>query len=211
MIKLIPTIIIEAPTENIKVELNYRRLISLSFNEKKRADFDLPSWGIISNSGNLSFNDPYGEIIDYANKGLLRKRAKIQIDLYNSLGVTKKSRKLGEFYSNTWNYDNNNHSVNLSFADDLISWQDIYSGGYPLQETKEMSAYELYKLLEAEANEYDYYFAITEQAEARIKERNIGAPFIEAGTLWQQWDRFSNALALQIYKKNEKVIVDTGI
>ena len=66
-----PTIIRGIYTD-VSIDLDYNNLISMSGSIFERSDYKLPNFGIISNSGNIEFNDIDGEILDYAEEGWLK-------------------------------------------------------------------------------------------------------------------------------------------
>lgn len=109
------------------LEIGRRNIVSLERSIIDRSDIKLPSWGIISNGGSLEFNDAKGEIEDYAEQGVLRKGQKVNVYINNTLIPTLK-QKIGELYTNEWNYDNNNRLVSVSLTDELELWQDKVVG-----------------------------------------------------------------------------------
>jgi hypothetical protein len=72
----------------IVIDIDYRNLISLNRSITYRGDNKLPSYGIISNTGNLEFNDLNGEVKDYAEQMLLTSDLKVVINLNNTLSKT---------------------------------------------------------------------------------------------------------------------------
>jgi hypothetical protein len=110
-----------------EIQLDYGQIISLEFKTTDRADINKPSYGIISNGGNISFKDVFynGEYIfsKYAQKGYLKNKATIELCLRNT--KNGKEETIGTFESEKFEYDNENKIIDLSFVDDLQSWQDI--------------------------------------------------------------------------------------
>jgi hypothetical protein len=81
---LYPLVIMGVYVE-ITIDIDYRNLIALNRSITYRGDNKLPSYGIISNTGNLEFNDLTGEIRDYAEQLLLTSDLKVEITLKNTL------------------------------------------------------------------------------------------------------------------------------
>ena len=110
------------------IPLNNKRIISISANSFDRSDITRPSYGIISNTGELEFNDFDSEFLNYANQRLLTSDLPVSIFLNNTLYKTTR-QQIGKFQTRSWNYDNNNKRVSVSLKDDLEEWQDISING----------------------------------------------------------------------------------
>jgi hypothetical protein len=83
----------------------------------------MASFGIISNSGNLSFIDYDGRILNFAKSLKLNSKAKINIDLTDT--ISKATTQIGDFFAGKWNYDNNSSNVSVSLVDGLQKMRDI--------------------------------------------------------------------------------------
>ena len=102
----------------ISIVINRRNIISLESSIFDRSDLKLPSFGIISNTGNIEFNDLDGEIKDYAERLLLQSGLSCEIRLNNTL-VDGASELVAEMETDQWDYDNDNRVVSVSIKDDL--------------------------------------------------------------------------------------------
>lgn len=210
-----------------KIDINRNNLISMSSQIADRSDFKLPSFGIISNVGNLEFNDQFGEIQFYAEELLLQSGLTCEIFLNNTL-VDGKSEKIGNFETDQWDYDNDNRSVSVSLKDDLEEWQDInveavsYDARNP-QEKPLMWVYEHLWKLTSNRNSYvnangeiitasgNYnmlsFYELDEDTQTVLNETYMQYPLLESGSLWQQWTKLCQVCQLHIYKENDGVIV----
>lgn len=221
-----PLVITGIYTE-VDINIDYRNLISLQRTIYDRSDLKLPSFGIISNTGNIEFNDNDGEVRDYAEQLLLQSGLKCEINLNNTL-VEGASEKIGLFETDQWNYDNDSRVVSVSLKDDLEEWQEINVATIEYDprviEHKPFSwLYEhLWKLTsnrEAYVNTYGEVVSGTgnynmlslveldEETQAVLNNTYIQYPLLESGSLWQQWTKLCEVCQLHIYKNNDGVIV----
>lgn len=194
----------------INIDINYRNLIGLSAQIFDRSDYKLPSYGIISNTGNLEFNDLDGEIKDYAEQMLLSSDLKVKIDLTDTLSGISEQVALME--TENWDYDNDNRSVSVSLKDDLVEWQDIYIAGINYDPSNPFATIEKGNLLKI----YDYLYEKTPskynmissddldyQTKSIIQKITMEQPILKDGTLWEQWNKFCQVCGLYIYKNSK--------
>jgi hypothetical protein len=197
---------------DISIDIDYRNLIGLNRSIIYRGDSKFPSYGIISNTGNLEFNDLDGEIRDYAEQMLLTSDLKVEITLNNTLANTHE--KVGIFETKDWDYDNDNRSVSVSLKDDLEEWQDIQVDGFgydprePFKIIADGKMSNLYIWLQNKTKTPEKYqmlaFEELDQKTQNILENTkIKYPFLESGTLWEQWQKLCEICGLYIYKNNE--------
>lgn len=193
----------------VNIDIDYRNLISISRSIFDRSDFKLPSFGIISNTGNIEFNDNSGEIRDYAEQLLLDSGLKCEIKLNNTL-VDGASERIGLFETDQWDYDNDNRVVSVSLKDDLEEWQDILLEEYPLQNA--MTMYEIYEYLVGKTPSKWEFILDNETTTTRLKNITCPYPYLESDNLWAQWQKLCEVCALYIYKNNDgKVVVQHKI
>lgn len=196
----------------ISIDIDYRNLIALNRSITYRGDNKLPSYGIISNTGNLEFNDLDGEIKDYAEQMLLTSDLKVYINLNNTLANTHE--QVGVFETEKWDYDNDNRSVSVSLKDDLEEWQDIQVQGFdydPRDRFKiiaEGKMSNLYKWLQKPTITPSKYEMLSfEQLDDKTKKildtTIISYPLLESANLWEQWTKLCEVCGLYIYKNNE--------
>lgn len=193
----------------VNIDIDYRNLISISRSIFDRSDLKLPSFGIISNTGNIEFNDNSGEIRDYAEQLLLDSGLKCEIKLNNTL-VDGASERIGLFETDEWDYDNDNRVVSVSLKDDLEEWQNILLEEYPLQNA--MTMYEIYEYLVGKTPSKWEFILDNETTTTRLKNITCPYPYLESDNLWAQWQKLCEVCALYIYKNNDgKVVVQHKI
>jgi hypothetical protein len=202
----------------ISINIDYQNLISLNRSITYRGDNKLPSYGIISNTGNLEFNDLNGEVKDYAEQMLLTSDLKVEINLNNTLAKTHE--QVGIFETRDWDYDNDNRSVSVSLKDDLEEWQDIQVQGFsydpinPNTILREKTMANLYVWLQDSKRTPSKYQMLSfedldEKTQNILKSTFIKYPLLENNNLWEQWNKLCQVCGLYIYKNNEGKTVCT--
>lgn len=182
----------------LSINIDRKNLISISRSIFDRSDLKLPSYGIISNTGNIEFNDFDGEVRDYAEQLLLESGLKCEIKLNNTL-TNGATQTIGLFKTDEWDYDNDNRVVSVSLKDDLEEWQDILLEEYPLQNT--MNMYEIYQYLVSKTPS-KWNFVIDSFTRNRLESIICSYPYLEENNLWAQWQKLCEVCALYIYKNN---------
>ena len=188
-------------------KFDYSNLLSLERKIIDRSDIKLPSYGVISNAGQMAFIDKNKRFLGYANNGSLVSGIPIEIYLTDTL--SKKSERVGIFYSDKWNYDNNNREVSVSLKDDLEEWQDIqverinYDPRNPFKVFHTMA--DLYKVLHKLTDDkYKMlsFSSLDEGTRWQLERIAIPYPLLESGSLWAQWDKLCQVCRLHIHKNN---------
>ena len=189
------------------VDINSQNLISISRSIFDRSDLKLPNYGIISNVGEIEFNDTDGKILEYANNLMLQKGLRCEIYLNNTL-VEGAKELIGVFETDQWEYDSDSRVVSVSLKDDLEEWQDIYVEGisYDPRNPVESPFSDLYKKLWNITNKLYPMIPFIRLGEKTINcldNTYIKYPLLESGSLWQQWQKICEACQLHIYKEND--------
>lgn len=199
------------------INIDYHNLISLNRNITYRGNNKLPSYGIISNIGNIDFNDVDGKILEYAEQLLLTSDLKVEITLNNTLIGTHE--KVGIFETENWTYDNNNRSVSVSLKDDLEEWQDIQIEGFnydprnPSAILPNKTMADLYNWLQGQDKNGNYRTPqkyqmlalneLDENTQSILANTIIKYPLLENASLWRQWTKLCEVCGLYIYKNNK--------
>ncbi len=187
---------------NFVYELNNRNLKSFDFANADRSSLELPSYGVISNSGNISFVD-YSRIVEESiEKDLSLNNLKVDIIVKNL--ISDLFQEVGVFYTDKWNYDINNLEVSVSLKDDLVEWQNISLDRYTLKD--EMTFYQIYEYLKSKTPS-KFEFDIDNDTKSFLEKTYCKYPYIESGSLWSQFDKLCKVCALHIYKYKNKVLV----
>lgn len=194
---------------NINIDIDYSNLIDIESSIFDRSDIKLPSYGIISNGGNIEFRDTNGEIRDYAEQQILSQGLKVEIMLNDTLAQTEE--QVAIFNTDTWDYDNDNRTVSVSLKDDLEEWQDIAIQGFgydvdnPRKDLPNQTMADLYRWLHAKTpSKYNMlpFESLNAETQQVLSATRIEYPFLEDGSLWEQWTKLCEVCALSIYKNN---------
>jgi hypothetical protein len=172
----------------------------------------LPSYGIISNVGDVSFNDICGQIAYYAELLILGSDLKVVMMLNDTL--SSKSELMAIMETQDWNYDNDNMSVSVSLKDDLVEWQDIsvdginYDPRYPNKVLTNGTMEDLYKWLQdGQRTPSKYQMLPFEELDTSTKgiltNTEIDYPLLKSGSLWEQWTKLCQVCGLYIYKNSQ--------
>ena len=199
-----------------EINFNNHNTVSLERSIFDRSDTKLPSYGIISNTASLEFNDANSKFLGYAISGMLNQGIKVEFFINNTL--YKNSEKVGEFFSSNWEYDNDNRSVSVSLKDDLEEWQDIQVQGFdydprkPFEIIGEGRFHNIYKWVWGKTpNKYQMldYDSLDETTKGILYATKINYPLLKSGTLWEQWQKLCEVCGLYIYKNNKGKVVCT--
>lgn len=194
---------IESIFSGLKINIDKRNMLSYNGIIQKKADEKFPSWGIVSTTGNISFNDTNGEIGDYADENILIQDLNVEVELLNTLN--KKSSKIGSFKTDTWNYENNSREVSVSLKDDLTEWQDIFVEGfsYDPRKAESITAKEIYDYLVGETPaKYNMmsYDELDTTTKNTLNNTVIPYKLLYDGNLWEQWTKLCEICACHIFK-----------
>lgn len=196
------------------IEIGRNNLISIECSIFDRSNLKLPSFGIISNTGNLKFNDTDGLILKYAEQLMLEKGLPCELYLNNTLS-SNGSTLIGLFETDEWDYENDNKVVSVSLKDDLEEWQEINISAIEYDPRKSIEENtKPFKWL------YDYLWGLTkinytmlsfdeldEETKYVLENTYIQYPLLEADTLWTAWGKLCEVCQLHIYKNNDGVVV----
>lgn len=202
---------------DLSIDLDYRNLTSISGKIFDRSDINLPSFGIISNSGNIEFNDTDGEILDYIENGWLQEGLEVKMWLTNTLANNKQT-KMGTYTTANWSYDNDNRSVSVSLVDNLVEWQDIHIEGFsydprnPNKVLANKTMKDLYQWLRGQTptkyrDTMKFFSELDTDTQTHLSSIVIEYPYLESANLWSQWNKFCQATQTHIYKDYEGNIV----
>lgn len=194
---------------DLNLDINRYNMTSLESSLFDRADTSMPSFGIISNTGSIAFNDINGEIKDYAEQQILKSGLNVIITLNNTL--TRKSEVVGTLKTADWDYDNYNRAVNISLKDDLEEWQEINVAEFYFDlrwKKKQPLKYFYDYLYDKTPKKYNMlsFDELDEKTKDILENTIVSYPYLEKNTLWQQWQKLCEVAQLHIYKQNNRVI-----
>lgn len=219
-------LVIQTIYSALDIIIDLRNMISLNSRIIDRSDIKMPSWGIISNTGDIDFKELYGEIEYCINENLITQGSLCSIILEDTL--SGRETGVATFYTDTWDYDDDDKTVMLSLKDDLEEWQDINVNEIPYDpidiNSKPFSWFYEY-LWKLTSNRSSYVnsngetiigtgsynmlsiLELDEDTKSVLNNTYIQYPLLEKGNLWQQWTKLCQVCQLHIYKNNNGVVV----
>ncbi len=193
---------------DLSIELDDTNLLDFERTILDRSDIKRPSFGIISNTGSLSFIDKDGEVKDYIAQQLISSQNVISAYLVNT--ETNAREQIAYFNTEQWSYNNSQSLVNVSLKDDLEEWQDIKLTQEMIFYDKSMLDVYNYLVLKTPMK---YSFASISD-DIRMYLVGIGASIMIASgeTLWGKWQEFCDVCGIFLYKNDiGKVTIGRGI
>lgn len=185
-----------------KISIDSRNAISMERNIQDRSDFELPSFGIISNSGSLKFVDTDGSIRKLAEYNQLKNGMYAKIELVDTLSGI--SSVVGTMLTQDWNYDVNNKQVSVKLHDGLSEWQNIQIPKlYYSASRTPIYGYNIYRIFHSYVpSSYNMlsYNELDSITQARILSSNVRPLICDASTLWSGFNEFCQFLQLHIYR-----------
>lgn len=203
MITLTAEIVI--PNGN-NIIINHRNSISIERTISDRSDFKLPSFGIISNKGNLRFVDGDRAVKRLAEQRKLRGGMEISIYLQDTISKAKAS--VGEFITGEWDYDEDNFNVSVKLKDELVELQDIVvpKKSYDHTQEHDLSFEWLYNYLYAiTPQKYNFltFEELDSETQSVLSNNKLQYAYWEEKSLWAFWNDLCVACFCHIYKNNQ--------
>lgn len=182
----------------LSIYLDKRNLISISCPMKDRSDDEQPSYGLISNTGEISVIDSTLEIKDYAHMGLLTSDLKVKIVLENT--ISGKKEVISNLKTEKWSYDNINREVTIELKDDIEQLQNISTDGFNLSSSQMTLWYIFIALIDQNPMLKNYHFNILDSAFEILNSITCQHPYLNKGTAWEQLTKLCNIAGLHIYE-----------
>lgn len=195
-------IIITSIYANANIEIDRQNLLSYDSSIFDRANIEYPSYGIISNGGNISFADYNEQVLDLITQKILHSGITVEIFLTNTL--TQKSEQLAKLNITELTYDNDNRSVDVQLKDSLEEWQEMnveainYDPRYPNPQNFKW----LYDYLWSKTPSKYQMLSFDELDEATqnvLTSTVIQYPLLESDNLWNEWDKLCQVCHLNIF------------
>lgn len=207
-------LIIQGVVSATKIDIGKNELLSLDYVETDRGDYNLPSYGIISTTGNLSFMDRRGIVKELAEELLLTSQSFINIYLENTLKKTK--TRVARFYVEKWNYGGNSKICTVTLKDDLQEWQEINIEGLyvsPVEENVAANFKYIYNYLYSKTpSKYNMlsFDELDSDTQYVLENSFCPYPMLNEDNLFSQYNKLCNVCCLHIYKKNGKTVCYYG-
>lgn len=190
------------------IEVNDFNLLSLDRSFADRGDFKLPSYGLISNYGNIELIDINDDILFYVENYLFKKGYLCTIYLNNTNYGNKQI--IGEYFSTIWEYDNDNRKISVTVEDDIERLQNVYFEGinYIPHISKSQNLFSIYNMLYLETIKYGYKFKkLDNNIKNLLSNIIIEYPYLEKDSLWNTWLKFCGLSKLYMYEENNELVI----
>ena len=202
-------LIISSIYTDLSIDLNETNLLDFERTIMDRSDIKKPSFGIISNTGRLSFIDKDGEVADYISQQLISSANVISAYLEDT--ETGAQEQIAYFNTQQWSYNNSRSIVDVSLKDDLEEWQDINVAEiyFNLKSQQSETLKYFYEYLhEKTPKKYNMlsFEELDETTKNILQNTTIQYPYLEKGSLWRQWSKLCEIAQLHIYKKNNQTV-----
>ena len=194
------------------LEITQKNLESFSSNIMDRQSAEYPTYGLISNSANLSFYDFDESALDLIITKVLHSGAKVSVGLGDDETVV--NEQICEMEIRELSYDNNNRKVDITMKDNLEDMQNInvsainYDQRYSHSQTAEWYYRYLYNIT-VDLNKYTIlsFEELDNGTKFVLTNTVIKYPLLESGNLWDSWDKLCQLCLLHMYIDNENRIV----
>lgn len=194
---------------SLDIDIDRENLISFNSYIMDRADVQKASYGIISNSANLTFADFDKQAIDLITQRVLHSGIKVDVFLNNTDNVVQE--QICSMQTRELSYDNDNRQVQLSLKDNLEEWQEINVESINYynddgSERKPQTAQWFYEwLYEKTPSKYNMqkFEELDDETKAILRSTTIHYPLLESDNLWNDWDKLCQLCLLRIYQNNE--------
>lgn len=196
-------------SQNLEIKKN--NSISIDFEKLSRQNDYLPSWGIVSNSGRISFRDNGKKILGYINSRIIKRGKKVKIFLKNT--ISKKERQVGHFYVSDFNYDEYSLSAQMDLTDGLLEWQeqqidplvfDVHSG--TANSFKSIYKYLYGQIPSSSKVRMKSFDELDNETKAFLGKNFVKFPFIDTCSLWSAFDSFAKATQTYIFVGKDGVV-----
>lgn len=190
---------------DVIINLDKHNLKTIERTIVENSDISLPSWGIISNTGIIAFNDIDDEVRDYAEQLLLKDGLSVKIILSNTL--TKEKQTVGMFNTAEWNYEKYSRAVSVSLKDDLEEWQNINVSAInysPLEPQTQPLKYFYEHLQSLTPTKYRMlaFNNLDSKTKNILENITVKYPLLKASNLWDEWNKLCQVSSAYIYKNN---------
>ncbi|MCM1437794.1 MAG: hypothetical protein NC131_01090 [Roseburia sp.] len=210
---------------DLSIELDETNLLDFGRTIMDKSDIEQPSFGIISNTGSLSFIDKDGEVADYIAQQLVNSENVITAYLEDK--ETGAKEQIAYFNTQNWNYNNSQSLVDVSLKDDLEEWQDINvpAISYVPTVSTSQTAEWFYRYLQEERivdgkkeritpEKYQMlsFEELDGETQAILRGTTIQYPLLESSNLWNEWNKLCQLCFLYIYKRGDgRTVCTTGV
>lgn len=201
-------LIITSIYADVNIEIARNNLISFESDILDRSNIQQPTYGIISNSANIVFNDLNEQVLDLITKKLLHSG--VPVTAYIDNDISNQQEQICAMYIQSLSYDSDNRQVNVSLKDKLEEWQKInVSAIYiDLTDVEKQNAKYYYNQLYNHTTELSSvnilsFDELDSDTQSILTTTNIEYPILDQDTLWNEWTKLCELCLLHIYVNNE--------
>lgn len=193
---------------DITIVVDEKNLDSFTYSLYDRENNDEPSYGVVSNSGTLSFVDSTGEILDYITNRMVTKDLSVNISVMNTL--QKKTELFISARTSSWEYDNNNFVATVSLSDQLQDLQNYTYAGFPYDGASAFASDIYDSIIAAAPSSFGLpsFDMLSENVKNKIAYSLVRAPYMESCSIWDALDGFCKTFGLRIYKSKDSIMVE---
>lgn len=194
---------------DVTILVDETNLDSFTYSIYDRDSNDEPSYGIISNSGTLSFIDGTGEVLDYAKQNILTENLIVEISVLNTLA--QKRELFVKTHTGTWSYDNYNMVASVSLQDELLELQQYSFNGFPF-DGMQTTGKDIYEAILAQSPDnimLPKYESLDDNTKLRLL-YPISYAYMDSCSIWTALDELAKTFGLRIYKDKDKIILEAS-
>lgn len=181
----------------VVIKVDNLNIIDLTANLISVTDNKFPQFGIMSNIGNIRFNDLSQQVKQLANADLLQQGVDVDIDIIDT--VSGKKQSVAKYLTKNWNYNSNNHEVSVTLQDDLLQWQEIMIDKIFIN--NDCTANDIYlRLLDLTPTKFR--MSIDNNSINYLKSINCANIIIKSQSLWNGWQKLCELCSAIIYKNH---------
>lgn len=208
-------LVISSIYTDLSITLDDTNLLDFERTIMDRSDVKKPSYGIISNTGSLSFIDKDGEVADYIAQQIISSQNVIEAYLENT--ETGAKEQIAYFNTQQWSYSDSQSLVNVQLKDDLEEWQNITINAleYDPVDGAPKSLKDIYNYLYIKTpSKYNMqsFEELDMETQNVLNSTTIKYPYLFKSSLWGAWTKLCNVCCLHIYKNGGgKTICKYGV
>lgn len=169
-------------------EYTNRQIIALLSGNYSTADEEAPSYGLISQYGDMQIKDINNQLKNLAGQQLLNSNSQIRI-YFNG-------EQQGNLMSDEWRYNINEASVD--FKDDMLGWQNMDFKGKTL-----VFNTNLFSVIKEIETIYNIKFILREGVQSQATNTVLAYLYIEACTLWEAMDKICKAGQFRLWQDKD--------
>lgn len=192
-------------------EINNDNLISFDSDILEKSDVQLPDYGLVSNSANLTFVDFNREIFELITKRIIAPKKEVSIWVDNTDEEIDEQICTMQIQSLT--YNNDNLQVSMQLKDNLEQMQTIPveaiyydpSNGEP--HTAEWYYNYLYQKTIANGYNILSFYYLDSETKNVLANTVIQYPLLESDMLWNEWAKLCELCLCRMYIDNTNTVV----